>query len=79
MDEQRKHNGAVWITVLLLIAFLLYPLSAGPLIWMAINGMLSEPMLEWLTAMYFPLAYVAESDDIPVLPSLLNSYLSFWE
>ncbi|MDB5338046.1 MAG: hypothetical protein JWN70_3665 [Planctomycetaceae bacterium] len=79
MDEPRKPNGGVWITVSLLMAFILYPLSTGPATCMANNGMLSDATLEWLAAMYFPLAYVAESDDIPVLPWLLNSYLSLWE
>ncbi|MDB5338047.1 MAG: hypothetical protein JWN70_3666 [Planctomycetaceae bacterium] len=83
MDGKRKLNGAAWIAFFLLIAFLLYALSIGPVLWLAEigceNGFLSDSFVQWVAVMYLPLLHLAETNEIPLLPGLLHSYFSLWE
>ena len=75
MDEvkQNKSHWAFWITVALLAVFVLYPLSFGPVLWLAMRY---EP-LDGMAIVYMPLAYLAGLLP-PAGRAISESYLSWW-
>ena len=78
MDEKRKSNGALWVTLSILIIVLFYPLSVGPFIWLVDHDLLPHRVTSWLLPVYLPLDDLAESKVIPVLPGLMSWYCSLW-
>jgi hypothetical protein len=77
MDEQRRAGSSWWIA-LVLCGLLAYPLSVGPISWLANHDVFSESTMSGLELFYSPLSVVADND-IPVLTWLLDGYLAFWE
>ena len=78
MDERRNRGGALWTTLALLVAGVLYTLSIGPISLLDEQDMLSEATIQWLRMFYFPFIFLWEHQDIPVLPLLLESYCEWW-
>lgn len=77
MDEQRRTGSSWWIAIAL-VGLLAYPLSVGPMRWLANHGVFSESSLSFLEFFYSPLRVVLDND-IPVLTWLFGAYLEFWQ
>ena len=78
MDEQPKSRLAMRVTYLVLFVMLLYPLSAGPIIWLHNHDVIPDSTLESLEVVYYPVGRLVELK-VPVVAPLLQSYVDFWD
>ena len=65
----------ILIIIVLVLVFVVYPLSAGPAAWI-VECTGSERLRMVGTAVYFPLVLLAEQND--TLISMLDSYMEWW-
>lgn len=78
MEERRTRRGPIWTCAGILTLLMIYPLSVGPLYWMACRGLMSEATLEMLgDGIYYPLVVVLEN--VPLANELFQGYQSFWD
>jgi hypothetical protein len=77
--EHKEKRGMLWMALFAVSLLLAWPLSLGPLAWLANHGYL-ERIPKWLEktceAFYAPLALPNER--FPWLGCLLKRYLSLW-
>lgn len=77
MSSNNKKPGiAFWSTVAAAVLVILYPLSIGPLIWLADRGMLPEEAAGLIGIIYYPLELAAASSDATI--RLYSWYASLW-
>ena len=62
----RRERWAKWTAVLLLVVFVLYPLSSGPTDWLYFHGYLSKPVAEWLGVFYSPSGFFFRNAPRPI-------------
>ncbi len=77
MKEKRKPR--LWL-VCLTAAFILlviYPMSAGPFVWLHRNGIIPAAAVEYLEVVYLPLGFLCESVPVPIA-SAFEWYLALW-
>jgi hypothetical protein len=75
MDDHQTRSTASWTAALLLAMgfFLLYPLSAGPVLRLYNDDLAPE----WSGALFIPLLIVVEHSPEPV-QSAFEAYCNFW-
>ena len=74
--DGKKPGVAFWANVLVAILTFLYPLSIGPVVWLADREMLPERIAEPLAIVYFPLEYAAGTSN--AASSVYAWYVSLW-
>jgi hypothetical protein len=75
MTSDRKQPGmAFWATMVAFVAFVAYPLSSGPFIWLAQQDYF--PPAVAAVPIYAPLQWLA--DRVPPFRTALHWYLSLW-
>jgi hypothetical protein len=77
MEEKRKPR---WWLVCFTAAFMLlvvYPLSAGPFVWLHQNGIIPAAAVEYLGVVYLPLKFVCEAVPVPI-GNTFEWYLVLW-
>ncbi len=79
MDEKIKRGGALRVALRLLILLALYPLSLGPLIWLANCDAFSESTAEYLVSIYFPLLILIDNVQNPILLKICEQYFGWWD
>jgi hypothetical protein len=72
----KRPGVAFWATVVVVVLTFLYPLSIGPVVWLADREMLPERVAEPLAVIYFPLEYAAGTSNAAT--SVYAWYASFW-
>jgi hypothetical protein len=73
----RRERWAKWmLTVALVVAFVVYPLSAGPFVWLYDRGYVSDDVAGPIWYAYLPIIAVMDQSDWS--RGLLQWYLSFW-
>ncbi len=78
MNQDAKEDRKSFAWGFLLMAMLIfYPLSLGPVVWMAENGYLDNSDIRVFVSMvYFPLEWSHENNES--VEKLLDWYISFW-
>ncbi len=61
---------------ILLLVFLIYVLSIGPIGWLFINEVAPRDLLPYFETVYAPLKWLKQSSDS--FAALLDSYISLW-
>ncbi len=75
-DAKEDRKSFAW-GILLLAMLIFYPLSLGPVVWMAENGYLGNSGIRvFVQIVYFPLQWFYESNES--VEKLLDWYMSFW-
>ena len=74
MSDGPKKRRRAWIGWGLVLVFVLYPLSVGPVTWFVTHGH-SGLLADWDTA-YAPLFWACNRSD--ALSSLLSWYMGLW-
>jgi hypothetical protein len=77
MADKRDEKYS-WLARLALLAPVLYPLSTGPVCWLALKlpDALVRPVLDLLLTLYFPLLWAAVT--WKPFGDILRSYLRLW-
>src|SRR5262245_31669408 len=57
MTDHTKPGVAFWATVMVVVLLVAYPLSIGPISWLADHGFLPDPVKQPLRYFYYPLAW----------------------
>jgi hypothetical protein len=71
----RRERWAKWTLIALVVLFFAYPLSIGPLFWLADHGFIPDPAKQPLRYVYYPLMYaILESGRHDVF----YWYVTFW-
>lgn len=66
-----------WTWVLILpLALLAYPLSAGPVVWMVHHGYVPQSSMGVLMIVYGPLEHGCRN--VPLLDATLGEYVRWW-
>ncbi|MGE3314526.1 MAG: hypothetical protein AB7O26_05365 [Planctomycetaceae bacterium] len=75
-DSSRQRDRTLLTAVLLLILFVGYPLSLGPVTWLDKSGLVSRPLMNVILSIYYPidLLYLHSSG----VQRALDWYLDFW-
>ncbi len=80
MSEDRRRKKAVRVGATgLLLVFVVYPASIGPLIWLSEAGYLDGfpvAFQDVLAVFYLPLHFIAAN--LPVLDGMLQWYVDLW-
>jgi hypothetical protein len=77
MTAERKQSGPV-VAITLLVFFFLYPLSTGPVIWLAEHGVLPRDGTQQVfLIVYYPICWLGRSGPEPVR-NVLNHWERFW-
>jgi hypothetical protein len=61
MSESRKPGVAFWATVIVVAAFVLYPLSVGPALWLEGKGLVPDWATDAVDLFYDPFWMAVES------------------
>jgi hypothetical protein len=73
----RRERWAKWTAaVALVVAFVVYPLSAGPFVWLYDRGYISDDVAGPIWYAYLPIIVVMNQSDWS--RGLVEWYLSFW-
>jgi hypothetical protein len=73
----RRERWAKWtLTAALVVAFVVYPLSAGPFVWLYDRGYISDDVVGPIWYAYLPIIAVMNQSDWS--SGLLEWYLSLW-
>ena len=74
-ESKRRRQWLTYLAVVLVLVFVVYPLSAGPAI-VIVNHSANEKVHNILGVIYAPLNIVAGST--PQTQQLLDAYLTWW-
>ncbi len=82
MTSRKKPGVAFWATVVVVVVFVAYPLSAGPVSWIARwlvdGGMISFGQAEWfLEHAYAPAQWLVMNGPAPLLKAV-EWYMKLW-
>lgn len=66
MTEGRKKAWRSWVLKSLLVGLMAYPLSFGPICWIASRTTTDNRDIDWMRALYRPLFWVADRSPKPV-------------
>ncbi len=77
MDEEQKEKraGLGWAGSIF-ITFVIYLLAPGPLMWLYVNGYISENVKTCILIFYFPLVFLAEKNRM--IEETITWYLKLW-
>ena len=73
-EEPRRRSRATWIVAVLVVVFVLYLLSAGPMLFLNRHGYISDGAV---TTAYRPIIYLI--DGFPTIKSWVRNYLALWK
>jgi hypothetical protein len=74
MTTERKQSGPA-IAIALLVVLFLYPLSTGPVIWLAERGVLPRDSTQKVfVVVYYPICWLGRSG-----PESVRNVLHLWE
>ena len=76
-DPKKKPTAGFWITVILLVVLVAYPLSFGPACWLASHCSLPEPVEYALYLFYLPIRWLGRYGPRPVLHAIVG-YQRLW-
>lgn len=78
MNEHRKSSWPLWVTVLFVIAPVLYVLSAGPFVWLDSQGHLNGGLRDVVMLIYSPLGWSIENGP-KWWTDALDAYFNLWD
>jgi hypothetical protein len=76
MTDRKQPGVAFWATVMVVVLLALYPLSIGPVIWLADREMLPERVAEPVAVIFFPLEWAVGSSETTT--AVYAWYAGFW-
>ncbi|MBX3436239.1 MAG: hypothetical protein KF861_02030 [Planctomycetaceae bacterium] len=75
-NHEERGRLRIWPVLMVLVLLIGYPLSTGPVVWLAERGHIDENNPVW-GSVYVPLLYVCEES--PFILELMERYIRFWE
>lgn len=78
MQERQKPSVRLWVAAGMVAALVLYPLSFGPVVWLASREMLPNWTVRIIMFFYYPINWVVRILPQPIVDAI-DWYLRFWE
>ena len=76
-EEPRRRGRAGWIVAVMVVVFVLYPLSTGPAMWLIHHGYVRNTPDGPAGIFYLPIKWLARMS--PQFASVLSWYFDLWE
>jgi hypothetical protein len=76
MSDEPKKRSRSWVGWALLAAFVLYPLSVGPALWMVFKTDDDSAAKQIYEAVYAPLEWASDRND--TIARMVRSYCNWW-
>ena len=76
MTSRKKPGVAFWATMVVVVALVVYPLSAGPALWIAHQD-IPQWSLNAICFVYAPMNWLEQESPAPIARAV-RGYLSLW-